>query len=141
MERWFVQDERSELELESGKKVQYEYDSEGDILEIIFQRGSATCAVELTDSIILHFDWETVQPLSLTLISFSHLIQPTEHGAAYFQLLVDEHDEEAQEKVWQMLESTPLNTLLKVGGFTPTNAYKTLPVARVNYPSALPLGV
>lgn len=130
---------RSQVELETGEKVQYEYDNEGDILEIIFQRGAATCAVELTDSIILHFDWEAVQPLSLTMISFSHLIQPTEHGAAYFQLLVDEHDEETQEKVWQMLNSAPLNSLLKMGGFTPANAYKTIPVARVNYPSSLPL--
>ena len=130
---------RVEIRLENGQKAQYEYDSEGDILEIIFQKGSATCAVELTDSIILHFDWQDNTPLSLTFISFSRLIQPTQHGAAYFQLLIDEYDDETREKVWQMLEATPLSSWFNVGGYAPANALRSIPVARVNYPAALPL--
>lgn len=125
---------RSEIQIETGEIVRYEYDAEGDILEIILQHGSATCAVELTDSIILHFDWEGIRPLSLTMISFSRLVQPTQHGAAYFQLLVDEYDEETKQKVWQMLEESPLTTFLKVGSFAPANAQTTIPVARVASP-------
>ncbi|NJN99221.1 MAG: hypothetical protein HC875_36570, partial [Anaerolineales bacterium] len=82
--------EKRELSLSTGQTVWYEYDQGSDLLEIIFQPAEATCAVELTESIILRFDWETNEPLSLGFISISHLVQPTEYGEVHFQLLTDE---------------------------------------------------
>ena len=38
-------------------------------MEIIFRQTEATYAVELTESIVLRFDWETSEPLSLSFIS------------------------------------------------------------------------
>ncbi|HEX6387186.1 MAG TPA: DUF2283 domain-containing protein [Anaerolineae bacterium] len=126
--------EKSEVTLSSGQKAQYEYDREGDILEIIFQPGEATCAVDLTESIILRFNWETGEPLSIGFIGFSRLIQPTEFGETYFQLLHDEWPEDMQAKVWQILENPSVNEFLNIGSFTPSKKRKSVPIASVRQP-------
>lgn len=48
--------DRQELTLSTGQKVFYEYDQMDDLLEIFFQQNKATCAIELTESIILQLD-------------------------------------------------------------------------------------
>ena len=62
-----------EFILKSGDKVLWEYDQEGDLLEIVFQAKEATGTVELTDNIILRFDWLRDEPLSLSIMSASHI--------------------------------------------------------------------
>ena len=129
--------DKSEVTLSTGQKARYEYDPEGDVLEIIFQPGEATCAVELTESIILRFNWETGEPLSIGFIGFSRLTQPAEFGETYFQLLYDEWPEEVQAKVWQILEGPPVNEFLNVGSFTPSKKRKSVPIASVRQPQAI----
>ncbi|MFQ5628850.1 MAG: DUF2283 domain-containing protein, partial [bacterium] len=68
--------DKQKITLNSGETVWSEYDREGDMLEIFFHRGEATCAIELTENIILRFDWEKSKPLSLSFISYSQLLQP-----------------------------------------------------------------
>lgn len=128
-----------ELTLETGGTVWYEYDVEGDLLEIIFRREAATCAVELTEGIVLHFDWETAEPLSLSLISFSSLIQPAEYGEVYFQLHINEFDRETQNKVWAILRQPPLNTFLKLGSYAPSPSRQFIPIASVKSSDMLPV--
>ena len=82
--------EKREFTLNTDEKAFSEYDPQSDMLEIIFRQAEATCAVELTESIILRLDWETSEPLSLSFISISKLIQPSEYGEVHFQLLTDE---------------------------------------------------
>ncbi len=65
---------------EQGQTVELEYDQQGDMLEIFFKRGPASGAIELADPIILRFDRETGQALSLSVLTFSQVIQPTELG-------------------------------------------------------------
>ena len=67
--------EKQEHILETGEKVWYEYDHDSDMLEIIFRPAKASCAIELTESIILRFDWTANEPLSLGFISISRLLQ------------------------------------------------------------------
>lgn len=104
-----MQLDKRTITLSTGETAWYEYDRDGDVLEIIFRPAEATCAVELTESIILRFDWETNEPLSLSFISLSQLVQPAQYGPIHFQLLVDEWPEAAQDKVWTMLQTTPLD--------------------------------
>lgn len=121
--------DKFEVNLSTGQKAQYEYDREGDVLEVIFRPGEATCAVELTESIILRFDWETGEPMSIGFIGFSYLIKPAEFGETYFQLLHDEWPDEVQTKVWDILHSPPVVEFLKVGSFTPSHKQKSVPIA------------
>ena len=82
-----MQLDKRTITLSTGETAWYEYDRDGDVLEIIFRPAEATCAVELTESIILRFDWETNEPLSLSFISLSQLVQPAQYGPIHFQLL------------------------------------------------------
>ena len=75
--------EQKKLTLDSGKTGWYEYDRDSDLLEIIFRQADATCAVELTESIVLRVDWETDEPLSLSFLSISKLLKPAEYGEVF----------------------------------------------------------
>jgi hypothetical protein len=127
-----LQLEQGELMLRSGQKVMYEYDVETDFLEIFFQRGEATGAVELTESIILRFDWESEKPFSLSFISISKLSKPTEYGEPNYQVLVDEWPDQAGEKVWRMLRASPLNEFLTLRSYAPAHTYQVIPTATIN---------
>jgi YD repeat-containing protein len=85
-----------ESTLSTGKPVRYEYDPEGDLLEIVFRQAEATAAVELTESIILRFDLATSEPLSLSFIGFSRLVRPTKYGVQHFRLWADEWPDDLQ---------------------------------------------
>lgn len=126
--------EKRKLSLSKGEQVEYEYDQEGDVLEIIFQPAEATCAIELTESIILRFDWETSEPLSLSFISFSRLIKPAQYGETYFQLLTEEWLDEAQDKIWTMLQEPPLTEFLTLKSYAPAHTHQIIPMATIKTP-------
>lgn len=126
--------EKREIVLSTGETAWYEYDHEGDLMEIIFQQSSATCAVELTESIILRFDWQTSQPLSLSFISFSKLLQPNQYGALHFQLLTEEWADEARDKVWTILQKPPLTDFLIVSSYAPAHTDQLVPMATIRPP-------
>ena len=123
--------EKREHILDTGEKVWYEYDRDSDMLEIIFQPANASCAIELTESIILRFDWTTNKPLSLGFISISRLLQSNQDGEIHFQLLTDEWPEDAQEKIWTMLRQSPLTEFLKLSSYMPAHTHQTIPVAAI----------
>jgi hypothetical protein len=130
--------EKKELKLSSGKTAWYEYDRDGDVLEIIFQPDEATGAVELTESIILRFAWETSAPLSLSIISFSHFLQANPYGEVHFQLLADEWPDEARDKIWKMLQMAPLSEFLKLSGYAPAREHQIIPMATIRRPDLMP---
>jgi len=130
--------EKKELKLSNGKTAWYEYDRDGDVLEIIFQPAEATGAVELTESIILRFDWGSNEPLSLSLISFSRLLQANPYGEVHFQLLADEWPDEVRDKIWPMLQKTPLSEFLKLSGYAPAHTHQIIPMATIKQPYLMP---
>jgi hypothetical protein len=129
--------EKREVTLCSGEKVWIEYDREGDLLEIIFRPTEATCAVELTESMVLRFNWDTNEPVSLSLISFSKLRQPTAYGEVHFQLLTEEWPEEAQDKIWTMLRTIPLAEFLKLSSYIPAHTDRIIPTTTLKQPEVL----
>lgn len=114
-----------------GQTAQCEYDPTGDLLEIYFVQGEATAAVELTDNIVLRFDWESGTPYSLSIISFSTLLQPSRYGKMHFELLVEEWPEEAQDKILAMLERAPLTEFLTLSSYTPAHANHIIPTTTI----------
>lgn len=123
--------EQYAVPLSTGQTVQCEYDPDGDLLEIYFARGEATAAVELTDNMVLRFDWEHNTPLSLSIISFSTLLQPSAYGPMHFELLVDEWPDEAQAKILAMLRQMPLTEFLTLSSYTPAHASRLIPTTTV----------
>ncbi|MEM7531183.1 MAG: DUF2283 domain-containing protein [Chloroflexota bacterium] len=122
------------LSLGPNQTVHYQYDQEADFLEIFFQREEeASAAIELTDNIILRFDWDTSTPLSLGFISFSKLLESADYEEKHFALLVDEWPDEVSGKVWHMLRKSPLVEVLKLGSYIPPNANTVMPMTAMNF--------
>jgi len=112
---------KSKVVTDQGQIVQVEYDEEGDILELFFETGPANCAVELSDNIILRFDHERGKPLSLSLLSYSRIVQPTELGPRNLPLTgLDDLPDDLRQTVVKIITSPPVNQFLKVSSFYPS---------------------
>ena len=104
----------SEEEVSSGQTVRIEYDREGDILELFFAEGAGR-GLELTDEIVLRYDVQSGQPLSLIFLSFSKLMQPTEYGPESFYVHgLKRLPPSERDQVMNLLTSSPVNHYLRV---------------------------
>ena len=133
---WLVE---FEIPLEDGAVIHCHYDKEGDILELFFKRGPATCTVELTDNVILRFDRESEEPLSLGLISYSALARLTEIGPRGFRLKLDEMPDDVRQTVLKIITTPPVNRFLKVLTYSPPRAKRPVPITYVERLPALAL--
>lgn len=120
--------ERQLFTLSTGQKGWAEYDPEGDVLEITFQSAEATCAVELTESVILRLDYESGEPLSLSFISVSRLAQAPHYGAVRLPLLVEQWPDEIREKVYDALQRAPLTDLVAFSEHDPLHGELIVPL-------------
>ena len=55
----------------------YEYDEEGDVLDVYFGEKRPAWTIELTDHIMLSLDRQTGQVVALSFLDFAELIRPT----------------------------------------------------------------
>lgn len=116
----------------------YSYDKEGDILEIVFQKGGGL-GVELTENIILRYNQERGEPLSLILTSFSRLTQSTSFGPPSFHLAaLNELPADMQQTVLQMLHTFPVNRFLKISGLQLSPEGELQPITYLEQPAELP---
>jgi hypothetical protein len=121
-----------------GQTILYSYDKEGDILEIFFQKGQGGVGVDLTENIVLRYNRSSQEPLSLILISFSRLIQPTRFGPPSFRLTaLTNLPSEMQQTVLNLLNSPPVNHFLKVSGLFLMPGDQLLPIAYLVQPAEL----
>lgn len=124
---WLVEYEET---LDDGQTVVYQYDKEGDILEVFFQRGGG-CGVELTDEIVLRYDVKTGKPLSLIFLCFSALMQSTEFGPPSFRLKLEEMPDDVCQTVLKIITTPPVNRFLKVLTYSPPRAKRPVPITYV----------
>jgi hypothetical protein len=124
-----------------GDTIQLEYDYEADMLEIFFAKGRANKTIELADPIIIRFDRQTRQPLSLSILTFSKVIQQTEFGPTTFPLhgLNNLHPE-LKEIVSQMIQTPPVSHFLKVVAYAPHPQQPFIPLSYMNHTYA-PLSI
>ncbi len=124
----------------AGQPIIYSYDKEGDILEIFFQKGHGGVGVDLTENIVLRYNRDSQEPLSLILISFSHLIQPTQYGPPSFRLTaLADLPIDMQQVVLKILDSAPVNHFLKMSGLLLSPGEQLQPITYLAHPSELPL--
>jgi hypothetical protein len=123
----------------NGQTIICSYDKEGDILEIIFQKGGGL-GVDLTENIVLRYNQERQEPLSLILTSYSHLIQPTPFGPPSFHLAaVSELPPDMQQTVLQILNDFPVNHFLRLSGLRLLPGGELQPITYLEQPVELPL--
>ncbi|MFQ5595731.1 MAG: DUF2283 domain-containing protein [Anaerolineae bacterium] len=125
---WLVE---KEIPLDNGNTAQWSYDTEGDMLEIFFQEGNATCTVELADGVFLRLDLQQRRPLSIAFLAVSALTRYGEFGPFLLQLdgLKDLSDE-LRQTVIQIITSPPVSSVLKVFSYSPSpQRKKPMPVA------------
>lgn len=125
---------------EEGQIVHLEYDQEGDMLEIFFERGPASGAIELADPLILRFDRETGKALSLSILTFSQVIQVTELGPRSFQLDgLELLPDTLREMVIKMITTPPVSYFLKIVAYYPKTEQPPIPISYIERSVALPL--
>jgi YD repeat-containing protein len=123
-----------------GQTVQLEYDQDGDMLEIFFEQGPANGAIELADPFALRFARETGKALSLSILTFSQIIQGTELGPRSFQLYGPKSlPDTLKEMVIKMITSPPVSHFLKVVVYYPKTEQPPIPISYVERSVALPV--
>ena len=125
--------------LDNGQAVQIEYDREGDVLDLLFAKGSG-CDIELTDEIVLRYDPKNNNPLSLIFVSFSHLTRrvPTEYGPESFRLTgVERLPPERRDIVMRILTEAPVNRYLRISALSLPPEKRFVPITYVQQPLAM----
>lgn len=100
----------------------YEYDPEGDVLDVYFDEKRPAWTIELTPNILISIERAARRAIRLTLMDYTELIRPTEWGVRSFPIVgladlpVPERD-----LVLAILNSAPVNRWLDI------SAVQTLP--------------
>lgn len=125
---------------EAGQRVELEYDPDGDMLEIFFQKGPATGVIELADPIILRFNRETGTAVSLSILTFSKVVEKTEIGPRSFRLDgLDSLPGTLRPMVSKMITTPPVSTFLKVSTYYPQTAQQPITLSYLDRSVALPV--
>jgi hypothetical protein len=101
-----------------GKSIMqewYEYDPEGDVLDVYFDEKRPAWTIELTPNILISIDRTARRAIQLTLMDYAELIRPTEWGVRSFPItgLADLPLLE-RNLVFAILNSAPVNRWLDV---------------------------
>ncbi|MFZ4660276.1 MAG: DUF2283 domain-containing protein [Caldilineaceae bacterium] len=132
--------QRYQVITESGRPIEIEYDQDGDMLEIFFQKGPATNAIELAAPIILRFDRESGMAVSLSILTFSRVIEKTELGPRSFRIDgLDALPDALRKIVSNIITSPPVSTFLKVSTYYPQTEQRPVALSYLERSVALPL--
>ena len=120
--------------LPDGSTALWSYDTEGDILEIFFEKGAASATAEIADGIFLRYNWQQRRPLSLSFISFTPLLKGGEFGPYLLRLDgLNELTPDLRQIVLGIITSLPVSYFLKVYSYLPAPGAKSaIPVAALD---------
>jgi len=119
---------------EHGQQIHLAYNKVGDALEVVFDRIEATCAVELTDNILLRFHRQLDQAVGLTILDFSVLASRSELGPRSFALTgLETMPEDLREIVVQIITTPPVNHWIKISIFDSFSAHP-IPLTTIENP-------
>lgn len=128
-----------ELNTKAGQRIRLAYEAAGDVLEIVFDEVEATCAIELTDNIVLRFGRQQGLAAGLTILDFSILASPTELGARSFALTnLESLPQDLREMVVRLIMPPPVDQFLQVTTFY-ASAIEHVPLTYIKSPAELAL--
>jgi len=94
---------------------QYEYDQEGDVLDVYFEQKRPAWTIELTPNIMISIDRHLQQAVSLTFLDYTELIRPTAWGFRSFPISgLAELPLVERDLVIRILNSPPVNRWLDI---------------------------
>ena len=132
--------ERYQVVTTEGQTVELEYDQEGDMLEIFFERGAASGAIELADPLILRFDRDSGRALSLSILTFSQVGELTELGPRSFPLDgLQTLPGPLRQTVIKMITTPPVTHFLKVMLYAPRSEQPLTPISYIERSAVFPL--
>lgn len=135
-----LQTQRYQVTTEEGQIVQLEYDEDADMLEIFFDKGPASSAIELADPLILRFNRETGQALSLSILTFSKVTQMTELGPRSFRLDgLEPLPASLREIVVRIITTPPVSHFLKVTVYYSGTEQSPIPMSFIERSATLPI--
>ncbi len=116
----------------------FTYDEQSDTLYISFVPGVSATGIELNEHILLRMDKQHWQAVGITLFDYSVLAQPTEYGQRSVPLTgLAGLPPDIQRRVLDLLRTAPLNEVLTLSGYTPSQA-EMIPITSLR---ARPLAV
>ena len=96
--------------------------------------------IQLADPLILRFDRKTGTALSLSILTFSQIIQVTELGPRSFQLYgLEALPKSLREMVVKMITTPPVSHFLKIVVYYPKTEQPPIPISYIEQSVALPL--
>jgi uncharacterized protein YuzE len=119
-----------DITLEDGSTALWSYDTEGDFLEIFFEKDPAAATIELADGIFLRLS-QRGKALSLGIVSATPLLQPGEFGPYLLRLDgLDELPSDLRQTVLHVITSPPVSYVLRVFSYlSSADAVAPVPVA------------
>lgn len=94
--------------------LELDYDAEGDILYVLFQRGVKSAYQSLMDNIVLRFNPVTHEPIGLTLIDFSVMAAKPDGSPSYELDHLAELPDNRRAIVLDVVSRPPMNRWLHV---------------------------
>ncbi|MDX2213053.1 MAG: hypothetical protein SFY66_07165 [Oculatellaceae cyanobacterium bins.114] len=105
-----------------------QYDEISDTLTVVFESGTPSLGVELTNNILLRINPQTRQAVSLNFFDYSILSQITNIGSRSFPLTeLRTLSNDLQETTIQILRSKPVCDFLQVSAYSPSIT-ETIPI-------------
>src|SRR6187399_1437256 len=93
----------------------YEYDPEGDVLDVFFGENLPAWTIELTANILISIDRDLQRAVRLTFMDYTALIQPTNWGLRSFPITgLADLPETERDLVIRILNSPPVDRWLDV---------------------------
>lgn len=94
----------------------YDYDSEGDVLDVHFvPQPRPAWTIELTPNIMVSIDRQTQQAIGLTFLDYAELVSPTLWGQRSFPIIgLANLPLAEQEMLFLLLNNQPINKWLDV---------------------------
>lgn len=107
------------------------YDEISDTLSLVFESGTPSIGIELTNNILLRISPQTGEATSLEFFDYSILAQATDMGTRSFPLTgLAALSEHLQENTLRILHTSPLCDFLQLSAYTPSIT-ETIPIVLI----------
>jgi hypothetical protein len=113
------------------EKPKIKYDEISDTLSVVFESGTPSVGIELTNNILLRMNPQTREATSLEFFDYSILAQTTDVGTRSFPLTgLTTLSATLKENTLRMLHSQPVCDFLQLSAYTPSIT-ETIPIVLI----------
>lgn len=123
---------KSEMHKHSTWLGKFDYNKEADILEVFFSEQLATNAAEIHEDIVLRYNHNTREAVSLILNNYAYLTEPDLFGPRTFQLQLNSLNSRQRQLVETLLRSYPVKQIIRTFSYAHPDNVHVLPLALID---------